>query len=31
VVVLVAGRVAGEFRAPYDLRAVGETMTAAHA
>ncbi len=31
IVVLVSGRVAGEFRAPYDLRAIGATMTAAHA
>jgi simple sugar transport system ATP-binding protein len=31
VVVLVSGRVAGEFRPPYDLRAVGAAMTAAHA
>jgi len=31
IVVLVSGRVAGEFRAPYDLRSIGATMTAAHA
>ncbi len=31
IIVLVSGRVAGEFRAPYDLRAIGATMTAAHA
>ncbi len=31
IVVLVSGRIAGEFRAPYDLRAIGATMTAAHA
>jgi simple sugar transport system ATP-binding protein len=31
IVVLVSGRVAGEFRPPYDLRAVGTVMTAAHA
>ena len=30
VIVLVSGRVAGEFRAPYDLGVVGATMTAAH-
>jgi simple sugar transport system ATP-binding protein len=31
VVVFVSGRIAGEFRPPYDLRAVGAVMTAAHA
>jgi simple sugar transport system ATP-binding protein len=31
VVVIVSGRVAGEFGPPYDLRAVGGAMTAAHA
>ncbi len=31
IVVLVSGRIAGEFRPPYDLRAIGATMTAAHA
>jgi ABC-type uncharacterized transport system ATPase subunit len=30
VVVLVSGRVAGEFQAPYDAGAVGAAMTAAH-
>jgi len=31
VVVFVSGRIAGEFRPPYDVRVVGEAMTAAHA
>jgi len=31
VVVFVSGRIAGEFRPPYDVRTVGEAMTAAHA
>ncbi len=31
VVVFVSGRIVGEFRPPYDLRAVGAAMTAAHA
>ena len=31
IVVLVSGRIAGEFRPPYDLRAIGAAMTAAHA
>ncbi len=30
VVVLVSGRVAGEFAPPYDLRRIGAVMTAAH-
>ena len=30
IVVFVSGKVAGEFRAPYDLRAIGAAMTAAH-
>jgi len=30
VLVFVSGRIAGEFRAPYDLRAIGAAMTAAH-
>jgi ABC-type uncharacterized transport system ATPase subunit len=30
IVVFVSGRVAGEFRAPYDLGAIGAAMTAAH-
>jgi ABC-type uncharacterized transport system ATPase subunit len=30
IVVFVSGRIAGEFRAPYDLGAIGAAMTAAH-